>query len=219
MPSAGRPGLVRFALPLDLAGGRVERVDHVSNLVGLVWRLVVAGTNAPHDLLARQALALELGDVFVAVESRRRLFERLAADAGREEDRVAPDDRRRPSLSRHRHLPADVLGGRPLFGNAGARRNAAHAVATKSRPGLFWFGVGRRDRCCDEQRDEQRKCGAIHAFEHTALHVRRVVTMRTMIRRARRSRQAIRTGRVHDLDRDHHAMIVGDERLDQSRLL
>ena len=57
MTAAGGLGLVRLLLPLDLAGGGVERVDHVSDLVGFFRRLVVAGTDTPHHFLVREPLA------------------------------------------------------------------------------------------------------------------------------------------------------------------
>ncbi len=168
VPAAGRFALVRLLLPLDLAGGRIERVDHVPDLVGLFRRLVVARAHATHHFFARQALALELGDVLVAVESGCRLLERLAADAGGEEHRVAPDDRRRPSLPGHRYFPAHVLGRRPLRGHRTAWRNPTHAMTAESGPRFFRLGVRGRDRRCDEQRDEQNKCSAFHAFENTS---------------------------------------------------
>ena len=113
-------------------------------------------------------LPLELGDVFVAVKTCRRLLERLAADAGSQEDRVSPDDRRRPALAGHRDLPPDVLCRRPFHGHLGAGRDATHGVAAKPRPGFLGFRIRSRNRRCDERRDEQQKHSTNHAFEDTS---------------------------------------------------
>ena len=95
------------------AGPGVERVDHVADDVGLLGSLVVTRLHPPHHLVVGQALLLQLRDVVVAVQARRRLLERLAADGRGHVHAAVPDDRRRPSAARHVHRPLHLLGRRP----------------------------------------------------------------------------------------------------------
>ena len=113
VPSARGQALVRFALPDDRAGPGVERVDHVADDVGLLGSLVVTRLHTPHHLVVGQALLLQLRDVVVAVEARRGLLERPAADGRGHVHAAVPDDRRRPAAARHVHGPLDPLGRRP----------------------------------------------------------------------------------------------------------
>ena len=143
VPAAERLRRDRFALPLDLAGLRVERVDHVADLVGFRGQLVVARLRALRDLLVGQPLRRHLGDVLVAVEAGRRLLERPRADRRGHEHRVAPHDRRRPAVPGNRHRPLDVLLRRPSIRDP-APSAATPLISWPRNPGHVSAGFGSR---------------------------------------------------------------------------
>ena len=167
VPAARGSALVRLLLPLDLAGRRIERVDHVADVIGLFRRLVVARAHATHHFLARQALALELGDVLVAVSPGVGCLNGLLLMPA-VRNTVSPQTIGDDHPCRHRHLPAPVLGRRPLPRHRVPGRDTAHVVPTESWPGFLRLGVRCRDRHRDEQCDEQQKDCAFHAFENTS---------------------------------------------------
>src|SRR5688572_32553158 len=99
MPAAKRLGALRLTLPYDLAGPRIEREHHVADVAGFARQLDIARDHALVDLVFRQALLDQLGDVVVAENARRRSFERAGTDRGGDEHAIPPHDRRRPSAT------------------------------------------------------------------------------------------------------------------------
>ena len=156
MASARRQPLVRLALPDDRAGPRVERVDHVANDVGLFRPFVVARPHTTHHLVVGQALLAQLRDVVVAIQARRGLLERLAADGGGDIDAAVPDDRRRPSAPRHVHRPADVLGRRPAHRQSGLLRQPVARRPSERRPAAG-RGGGRSEQSGEREAQVQSR--------------------------------------------------------------
>ena len=110
MPRRGRNAAMRFVLPRDLPGGEIDRVDHP----------------AMFDL-RRGPLAAE-------VEAAFRRFDLSRRNHRRDEDAIAPRDRRRPAVSGNRRLPANVLGGAPRVRKTRGLGDAGRARSAKLRP-------------------------------------------------------------------------------------
>ena len=133
------------ALPLDLTGVEVEGVQHPGVRGGERFRT--------HDAVDRRdgcAFLSGFGDDVTT-----RLLSRFVADHRRDEDQVAPDDRRAPPLTRHLDVPDDVFGPAPCLGQ---RRVVCHDTGARTSE-LRPVVVGVRRLCVPEQGGQEYEAG------------------------------------------------------------
>src|SRR5262245_354744 len=124
---------VHLLLPADLAGLRVDIEDH------------------PAVLVRRDRAD------FLRVEDACLHWSVSAGHHARDEDMVAPDDRRTPAAARDRRLPCHVLGRAPFFGQPRVVGDDTTAEAAELRP----TGLGGR-----EPRGERDQTDNAERFSH-----------------------------------------------------
>ena len=132
------PPFMDLPLPTNFASLQVETVD--LPLMHGIWRL--------------RSIAAE-------IESLLRLFGLTRIDDRRQEDAVAPNNRRRPASPRNVRLPSHVLRCRPTVGKVVGTRNATRIRPTELRPVRL---CNRLRTTCDDHQTANRGTNTCHGF-------------------------------------------------------
>src|SRR6185295_2373653 len=137
MTSARRLSRVELLPPFNLAARQIQAIEEVVEL-HFFRQFDVPSCYALKDLVHRQPLFLQFGNILVAVLRPDLRWLRLALGrGGGDEHLVTGHNRGRPSAPWDLERPLDVFGLRPAIGQPRMRSNGIRVRPPELRPGDF----------------------------------------------------------------------------------